>query len=480
MTNTGFPISNPYTILDNHQLDTIHEATLEILKKTGNKVESEDARKILGSAGCDVDDESMMVRFPPDVVESALKTQIENFTFNDVQFSTNSILFGTGIGIELADRITGQRRPPMTRDVAEIMGFIGAMDNIDIIFPPIGFLADQPMLLNFERMFAETLKYATKTYTVSGLFGADPKWQIMLSEIAGKQLICGGSSGAPLTMPKLLGDYIIPFAQRGWPVLNCGGGNMGATSPATFAGSLVTQNAEVLGTFVLARIINPNCPLIYGSFVLPMDMRIAAISSGGPECSLIQVATAQIARYYHVPSWIFAPMTDSKVLDEQAGYEKGMQWLTTSISGTNAILGAGHLENEMLMSYEQLAIDDELIGWIKHFMRGITINKETLALDLIHEVGPVPGHYLTTKMTKEWWKKEQFLTKVSDRHPYKVWSELGSKDVVTKAKERVEAIFRKIEPAPVLPDDVCKEMDKIIADAEKYEMARQGPPGPGA
>ena len=90
---------------------------------------------------------------------------------------------------------------------------------------------------------------------------------------------------------------------------------------------------------------------------------------------------------------------------------------------------------------------------------------------MIHEVGPLPGHFLNRKFTKAWWDKEQYLTKISDRLPYRVWAQRGSKDILVRAKERVEELFEKIEPVPV-PGDVCREMDKILEAAEKYETGK--------
>lgn len=487
MTIRGYAINKLYELLNDFELGRIHEATLDILERAGVRIESEYGRKILAAAGCYVDNESRMVRFPPNIVETAMKSCTGSFTFKhrdpqkDVRFSTSHILYANGVGIQLQDRKSGQRRHAVAADVPEVYGFLGALENIDVVFPAVTFISDRPMLLNYERGVLEALKYSPKPFTVGGPFGhVDPKWHMLIAEAAGASLIGGGPVGSPFTFDQNLCDSIILYAEKGWPVLVTGGANMGATCPATFAGSLIQQNAEVLAGICMAKIVNPGCPVLYGTFVLPMDMRIAAVVSGGVETSLNNIATAQIARYYNVPSFIFAPMTDSKVPDQQAGYEKGMQWILNSIAGINAVFGAGILENEDLLSYEQLVIDNEMIGMTKHFMRGILFNDETMALDAIHAVGPIPGHYLKSPFTKEWWKKEQYLAKISDRAPHNVWIENGAKDVVTRAKEKVEEIFKKLDPAPVLPDDVCNDMEKIFAEAEKYEMARLGPPAPGA
>jgi len=474
----GYAYDNLFTVLSDNDLDRIHGASFEVLERTGVKFENEKALKLLENAGCHVDHETMLVKFPGYVVEEALRRCPGSWTFKgrspeyDVRISTNTILYSTGIGIEIVDRKTGERRHSVTADVPEMIGFLDLLEHVDLLFPPLGFLADKPMLLNWERLLAETLKYNKRAFTGGSAMGlVDPRWQVELAQAAGREILGWMGPGSPLSWSQNVCNLCIQFAEAGFPIGVYCGACPGATSPATFAGSLVQQNVEVLSGIVLAQLASPGCRVIYGTYLLPMDMRVAAIASAGVETSLIDMATAQIARYYNLPSWTFAPQTDSKVPDQQTGYEKGMQLVLLTLAGINVVAGMGHMENEELMSYEQLVIDDEMVGMVKHLMRGILVTDETLAVDLIHEVGPLPGHFLNRKFTKAWWDKEQYLTKISDRLPYRVWAQRGSKDILVRAKERVEELFEKIEPVP-LPDDVCREMDKILQAAEKYEAGK--------
>ncbi len=112
-------------------------------------------------------------------------------------------------------------------------------------------------------------------------------------------------------------------------------------------------------------------------------------------------------------------------------------------------------------------MDDDLAGMIGRFIEGVNVTDETLALDLIHEVGPIPGMFLDRNHTRLWWKKEQFIPKVADRTPYPEWLEMGKRDAIDHAKKRMEEILATHKPAP-LTGDQREEIDRIVNEAKTF------------
>jgi len=475
MTVRGIRCDHPLEFLSADAVERIHQATLDVLASVGVRFEYEPALKTLQAGGCRVDFDTRVVQFPAQVVQQALTSCLAQFIVRgrtaqfDVEFAPQTVLYATGVGFALIDRLTGERRSATAADLAEMLSLLDTLDNLDLTLDPLPYLADKPQRLNWEHKIAQYVKFARKPGLAPSPMGQiDPKWQILICEAAGRELLGDVTASSPLSYPANAARFIMLMAEKDFPMAVYGGASPGISAPATLAGSLVTQNAEVLAGIVLAQLTRPGCRVLYGSYLLPMDMRSATIVSGGIENSLIYSATAQLARRYRLPSLLFHPTTDSKIPDEQAGYEKGIQWAVLTLSGLNCLGGAGQLENGTLMSYGQLMIDDEIIGMVKRLMQGITVSDETLALDQIRAVGFFPHQYLPTAFTKKWWKGEQYLTKISDRQAHEAWQQRGATEVVARAQARLEQLMKAVELHP-LPEAVCRDIDRILEEAEHYE-----------
>ena len=249
----------------------------------------------------------------------------------------------------------------------------------------------------------------------------------------------------------------------------CSGVSSGATGPATLAGTLLQQNAETLAGAVLAQAVNPGVGYIYSTESMPMDMRHGH-EAIGIEQYMIAAATAQLARFYNIPSASYDSFTGGKLpTDQQVGYEKAMASLLLAQAGVSYIIGAGGIDDEACYSIEQLVIDNEMYGMIARFLEGITVSEETLAADIIKRVGPIPGNYLREAHTRKWWIQEQFLPTLSYRLSYEEWVKDGSKDVAARAKEKAREILRT-HAVPPLPEDVDREIAAILTAAEKEKV----------
>jgi len=476
MALKGFYCEKPVELLTQDEMETIHEKSLEILEETGVVFQWEPALKVLSGAGCEVDFESQLVKFPRDVVEAALESCPSGFTVKardsryDLEFTKNRVYFSSQNGPHMYDLDTGAKRPGTIKDVDEITIIQDALENVHVVVMPVGILSDRPMEVTIEWGVAEGIRNTTKSLVGLGFFFV-ARWVIEMAKAAGIELFLIGSCSPPLTYPADQCDGIMRFSEAGWGSMMLSGISSGATGPATLAGTLLQQNAENLAGLILAQAVNPGIGYGYGTESMPMDMRHGHEALGIEEY-MIASATAQLARFYDLPSWSYDSFTGGKLpTDQQVGYEKGMASLLLAQSGVSYIIGAGGIDDEACFSIEQLIIDNEMYGMIGRFLEGITVNEETLAADLIKKVGPIPGNYLREAHTRKWWKQEQFLPTLNYRLSYEEWVQEGSKDVAARAKERAKEILRTHE-VPPLPEDVDREISRILEAAEKEKIKK--------
>jgi trimethylamine--corrinoid protein Co-methyltransferase len=211
----------------------------------------------------------------------------------------------------------------------------------------------------------------------------------------------------------------------------------GATAPATLAGLLVQQNAEVLSGIMVSELANPGAPVMYGTVSAAMDMRTGSAALGGPEVALINIASGQLGRYYNLPRRGTGGNSDSKLVDAQAALETSTNMLVAALAGMNFIYDAcGSLEGSLTISYEKLVLDDEIAGMVTRILDGIDVNDQTLAVDDICRVGP-SASFLASPLTLASFKKEIFIPSLLDRRSRDSWSREGSKDIARAARERL-------------------------------------------
>ena len=471
MTQQGCTCDKPIELLTRGDTETIHEKSLEILKETGVVIQWEPALKVLKAAGCDVNSESQLVRFPRDVVEHALRlcpcrVRVKARDSQcDLEIGGNRVYFAPQASPYLYDLDTGVKRTGTIKDVDQITTIQDALENIHAVFTSLEVLSDVPMNVQMEWILAEQIRHTTKA--INGLgFTFCARWHIEMAQAAGIELVGAFTCSPPLTYPADQCDGLMRFAQAGWGSMMCPGVSCDATGPATLAGTLLQQNVEVLAGVVLAQAVKPGVGYIFSTEAMPMDMRHGH-EAIGIEQYMLASANAQMARFYGVPSASFDSFTGGKLpTDQQVGYEKAMAALLQAQAGVNYIIGAGGVDDEGCYSMEQLVIDNEMYSMIARFLRGITVNEETLAAEVIREVGPIPGNYLGEAHTRKWWRREQFLPTLSYRLSYEEWLRDGSQDVAARAKQRAREILRT-HTVPPLPENVDRELSRILSVAEK-------------
>jgi trimethylamine---corrinoid protein Co-methyltransferase len=176
----------------------------------------------------------------------------------------------------------------------------------------------------------------------------------------------------------------------------------------------------------------------------------------------------QVWRAYRVPHSNGSPgYVSSKVMDYQAGYEKALAALIAALSGANYILLHLGVSSEITAHPVQAILDDDVAAMIGRFVEGEDVREETLALELIEEVGPLPGQYLDKTHTRDWWRKGQVMTKAADRMSYPEWLGSGKKTALDYARERMQKILETHHPILLTPAQDA-EIERILNDARQY------------
>lgn len=251
----------------------------------------------------------------------------------------------------------------------------------------------------------------------------------------------------------------------------------GAATPATLAGSIVVHTAETLSGVVLAQVINPGTPVIYGGAPVHFDMRTGTTPLSAIEATMIAAAYAQMGKYYGMPTHTYACLSDSMIIDTQAGLETSMSGIVAQLAGINVISGVGGLEFVSTVSLEKLVIDNEICGMALRLDRGIETSEETLAVELIRELGP-GGDYLSTDHTFSWFKKEPYIpSSIIERRDRKNWEADGAKSAFEKAQDKVKDILANHRPAP-LDKERADELDRVTLKIMKELGIDSLPLGP--
>ena len=470
----GYRCKNPMKVLTDDEVVRIHEKTLEVLKECGVKFEDAEALKILEGAGCEVDGKSGLVKFPVPILEEAMGKKPDTFYLRgrnpryDLKFSGDEVYFTNHAAPKIVDWDTGEPKTATLEDVNKMVTLIDALEDYHACFGTAMSLSDKPAEVFREWVQASIFRHTEKSTIGTALKGC-AKWMVEMAAVVGETIMGCSCSSSPLVCGEGMCRAIIEYAGGGHPVSVQGGAAMGATAPVTIAGTLVMQNAEVLAGMVLTQLVNPGIGMFYGSETLPMDMRTGRLATGAVEVGILSAATAQVARYYGTPYMALYPMTDANVPDQQCGYEKATQLVLAVMAGVNYNISGGGVEDEFLLSYEQLVIDNEMYGMMGRLLEGIRVDEETLCLDLIKEVGPIPGTYLNKKHTGYFWEKENYIPRLSSRKSHGKWRKEGGKDIVELAREKVEDILKTHKPAP-LSKEADRELGRILKAVEKEKL----------
>jgi len=463
-----------FNILTPEQVQLVHENTLKILTEIGVEFSYKPALDVFQSHGLKV--EGQRVFFEPEFVEAMVKKAPAEFTLharnpeNNLVCGGENIIYMPGYGAPFVHEVDGTRRNATMADYDNFVKLAGASKNMHMTGGNVVEPSDVNESTRYLSMMYSNIVNSDKCFmgSASGEEKANDSIELAAILFGGKDvikekpaIICLINSVTPLKYDDRMLGALMAYAEAGQPVVIAALVMAGSTGPATLAGSLAVQNAEVLAGITLAQCINPGTPVVYGSTSAITDMATGSLAIGNPECALFNSASAQLARFYGVPSRGGGSLTDAKTADTQAGYESMMTLLAASTTGINFVLhAAGILQYYMAMSFEKFMVDDEIAGMVSRYLKGIDFTEEKFAFDIIKEVGP-GGHFLTQKHTRKNHKVELRRTGLSDRQSYDGWAK-ESIDTNQRAHKKWQDVLASYEP-PALDGEVKAAIDEFIA-----------------
>jgi trimethylamine--corrinoid protein Co-methyltransferase len=486
MVNTAPPGSgtSAYRPLTRGEVELIHQASLEVLARTGIEVLDSEAREIFQAAGANVEAERNRVYLSRVMVEDAVARASKRFTLasrdgeHDLDIGSNRVYMGTGgAAVKVLD-LGGRVRESKLKDIARIGRLVDALDNIHFYLRPVVARDVPAALLDVNKSYAAVANTGKHVMTSAHSVGSAKE----VLEMAA--LIMGGEEAyqarpilsftrcwtvSPLRYAPETVEVLIELVRRDAPVAISSAPQSGATSPAALAGTLVQINAEQLSGVVLCNLVRPGARVLMGYVPSVADMRTGRFVGGAAEFALMNAAATQLAHYYDLPIYNSSSLSDSKVPDAQAGYEKGLTAAAAALAGSNYIHhSAGFLESMLCVAYEQYVIDDDINGSVMRMVRGIEVNSETLSVDVIDQVCRGEGHFLGTGQSLALMNTEYHYPHTADRSDRQAWEKAGGLDMRARARQRARELLRTHRPVPLDPevDRAIRERFQILLPAE--------------
>lgn len=460
------------------ELDRIHGATVAVLERTGVKVLEDEAVTLLTGAGASFDRQTRVVRIPERVLTNCMSEAPSRFTLHS-RDGKHGIAFGEGkvhlssIGTAVqVEGLDGVVRPSTAKDLVDFLRLTDALPNIDhsgwTCWP-----RDVPERIAHLESIRLSFVHSNKTVDGWNWDRAKTEESLELAAIvaggrdalAEKPLMLGFANPvSPLTLSKESTEGLISYAKAGQPCVYPPECMAGGTSPATIAGLLVQQNAEVLASIAVAQLANPGAPSIYSSVSGTMDMRTGSIALGSPEVGLIMAGTAQLARRYKVPCRGTGGNTESMLTDYQAGAEAASTLLMAALSGIDFIYdAAGSIESSLTASFTKLVLDNSVCGDVKRILSGVRVDEESMAVDVIGSAAP-KGAFLSHPHTLRHFREEAYVPPLFWRGARANWA---SQDLAAKARSRAEEILRDHRIETPIDQDVERRMAEYVRSVAK-------------
>lgn len=453
----------------------IHQATLEILRDTGMAVTSEAALDIFRRHGFEV--ENQIVRFREEEIEAALASAPSGFVWmardpeKSIYVGGDSCAFGPSGGSPFITTSEGVQRPGTLEDLEKFFKLTQMIDVIDFnreaLMPggvPPGerslrtshaeiLMTDKPytaMTHHSVRMLCIVYGINEETYREHGRQG----------KVYG---VGGINPMSPLMLSGDQADRLIQLSGMGVPSIVASMPTAGVSSPCTLAGTLLLQNAEQLGCLVLAQLVCPGVAFLYGCISTIANMLTGSAAIGAPEARVLEHASAQMARFYGLPTRGDGGLTDAFSCDFQAGAESSLHFSSVIRSGINVMPGCGALASWNSVSLEKFVLDAENIRYARRMVRPLEVNEETLAVDLIKRIGP-RGQYITDPHTFQHFRTEFHYPTAFARTDYDTWCQQGREEAFRRAQREVERILQEYQ-RPDLDPALERDLERYVERA---------------
>jgi trimethylamine--corrinoid protein Co-methyltransferase len=474
-------LRNPYApieVLDESQVERIIEAALTVLQTTGFRYLDETSSETLAAAGGVISSDGGMTRLDPEFVCEQMALAPSSFTLRarnperNLELGGNRIVFGSVGGPAFVSDLDRGRRPGTYEEMCD---YFKVIQSLNIIHQEGGGCFE-PMDLPPESRHLD-LYYAQLTLldknaqayplgrerTVDCLEMTSIALGFDRSDLEANTAILGIiNTNSPMQLDIPMSEAVFELAAANQVVCITPFTLAGSMSPATLAGTLVQQTAEVMAAGVLAQIVRPGAPIMYGAFASNVDMQSGAPALGTPEYTKMALASAQIARRLGIP-FRSSNTTTSNCVDAQSAYESEMSLWGAIMGHANLVNhAAGWLEGGLTASFEKLIIDAEMLQMMAETLKPIEVSEDELALDAIAEVPP-GGHHFGTTHTLERYETAFYAPLVSDRTNFESWQDNGERD----ATKRANGIWKQLVESYVQPAIDPAIDEQLIAYAEK-------------
>ena len=457
--------------LSRKDLELIHDSAMEILGTVGIRFKEDEAIEIFESHGVKTD--GYVVYLKEKEVRKALETAPDSFTVHardpekSVKIGGENFVLLPGYGAPFVIDPDKTRRAASMEDydgfckLVQTSSYLGM--NGFMMVEPSGLPASSAHL----DMLLSSMLLCDKPFMGSPVSKKGAGECVDLAEILmGKETTATVSlinSLSPLGFSEEMAGSLIALARSNQACVVASLIMGGSSGPITLAGILAQQTAEILAGITLSQLVRPGAPVVYGSTSAPMDMMSGGLAIGAPELSQIVSFTAQLARFYNLPSRSGGGLTDANYPDIQAGAQSAVALSTAVRSGVNFILhSAGILGSYLAMSFEKFLLDEELAGMLFKMMKPAEISAEEIDLPAFREVG-IGGAFMTTDKTVERCRSEYFMPKIMTVTDYPAWECGGRTGAVERAarelRERLEA-WEKPDIDPALEKDLRAYVEK--------------------
>jgi trimethylamine:corrinoid methyltransferase-like protein len=472
------------SVLTDGQIDRIHEASLAILGRVGVVIPHEDMLSRLADRGAWVDTAEQRVKMPADLVEWAIDTAGKTFTLygrdleKTARFGVGARNYNSAAGqASWLESPGGERRYASLADVATATR-LG--DVLDAITMP-GSMSDPhelPVAWRCVAVAAEMIRNTTKPIT---FWLHDRASAVFLIELM--VAVRGSEADAakyplfypflepisPLRFPFDGIDLLYETSRLNLPVPIGPMAQMGMTAPATMAGTMAQQNAEVLAALVVTQCIREGLPVCYGGLCHSFDMRTTQLVFAGPEQALFGAAMTQIGKRYGLPVYVNSGLTDSKAPDAQAGIEIGITLQLAAAAGADIFGHMGICGVDQAASLDLLVMQSEVISYVESVMRQMAFDDETFGLDVIETVGP-GGNFIGERHTRDHFKREMWFPSLLDRDYYDPWYEGGASTLADRCRQEKERLLATHQAEPVAAD-LDRELTGIVEAARRHLTA---------
>jgi trimethylamine--corrinoid protein Co-methyltransferase len=487
--NTQINATPQFRVLSDDQIEEIFHAALDVLERAGTRIYGAEALALLRDGGCLISDAASgdaagdgaegLARIPSWLVKAALNTVPSRIVVagrdrnKRITLEKNKLYFGTGSDTpSMVDPHTSEVRKWTFDDVFNAARISDALPNIDFHMS-LG-LTSGVLAQTYDRpQFLAMLKGTSKPYVITAVDqeGLADQYTMACEVLGGAEEFARAplfvvyiEPSSPLTSSIEATEKILYAAGTGIPAIYTPCTMCGGTGPVTLAGTMVQALAEYLVGVVLAQLKQRGAGVIMGGVNSPMDMATSILSYGAPELALVSAAMTDVSKWLGVPMFSTAGCSDAKALDPQAAIEATFSIVTAALSGANLIHDVGYLESGLLGSFDMLVMADEIIRMAKRLLGGVRVTQETLAVDVIEQVGP-GGHYLTQEHTRAHFRAETWFPTLIDRQMRRTWAASGAQTMDQRIRAKVLDLLEHHQPLP-LPDGAEARLREIIAQAE--------------